>query len=378
MQTPEAPIPPSDLGRYRILSPTCGLRVSPLQFGAMSLGEAWGGPARFVNKKQSFKLLDTFFEAGGNFIDTANDYQNEQSEKFVGEWIAERKNRDQIVLATKYSLDYKSYELGKGKAVNHMGNHKRSMYMSVRDSLKKLQTEWIDILYVHIWEYTTSIEEVMNGLHELVMQGKILYLGISDTPAWIVSAANKYAVAHGKTPFCIYQGRWNAMTRDLERDIIPMCMHFGMAIAPYDVLNHGKFQSAKVIEERLSGGEGFRRGDDFSEREIKMNEVLAKVADEHGAVSVPGIAIAYVMAKAPYVFPILGSRKIENIEDNIKSLSIKLTPEQVAFIDGAVPFDFGFPINSFGLDPSFTGHPGAFLTRSIAMSVVKGPQAIGY
>lgn len=217
-----APEPKTELGRYRILSSTAGVRVSPLQLGAMSVGGAWSSFMGSMDKEESFKLLDFFFDAGGNFIDTANNYQNEESETWIGEWMAARKNRDQVVIATKFTTDYKSHALGKGRAPNHCGNSRRSIHMSVRDSLRKLQTDWIDILYLHWWDFTTSIKEIMDSLHVLVEQGKVLYLGVSDTPAWVVSAANEYAIAVGKTPFSIYQGRWNVMLRDFERDIIPM------------------------------------------------------------------------------------------------------------------------------------------------------------
>ena len=157
------PEPESELGRYRILSPTAGIRVSPLQLGAMSIGDSWSSFMGSMDKEASFKLLDAFAEAGGNFIDTACNYQDEQSETWIGEWMAARKNRDQMVISTKYITDYKSYALGKGKAPNNCGNHKRSLHMSVRDSLKKLQTDWIDILYLHWWDHTTSIEEIMDS-----------------------------------------------------------------------------------------------------------------------------------------------------------------------------------------------------------------------
>jgi aryl-alcohol dehydrogenase-like predicted oxidoreductase len=156
----------------------------------------------------------------GNFIDTANNYQDEQSEKWIGEWMAARKNRDQLVIATKYTTEHRAWELGKGpKTVNYNGNSKKSLRLSVAGSLKKLDTDYIDLLYVHWWDWSSSIEEVMDSLHILVEQGKVLYLGISDTPAWIVSAANVYARSHGKTQFSVYQGRWNVMQRDFERDI---------------------------------------------------------------------------------------------------------------------------------------------------------------
>ena len=144
-----APDPPTELGRYRVLSSTAGIRVSPLQLGAMSIGDAWSSFMGSMSKEQSFKLMDAYYEAGGNFIDTANNYQNEQSETWIGEWMKARGNRDEIVLATKFTTGYPMYKFGKGKTVNYTGNHKRSLHMSVRDSLEKLQTDFIDILYLH-------------------------------------------------------------------------------------------------------------------------------------------------------------------------------------------------------------------------------------
>ena len=145
------PEPKTELGRYRVLSSTAGIRVSPLQLGAMSIGDAWTGFMGSMNKEQSFELTDAYYEAGGNFIDTANNYQNEQSETWLGEWMKIRNNRDMLVIATKFSTGYKDYKLGRGTSVNYTGNHKRSLHMSVHDSLVKLQTDYIDILYVHWW-----------------------------------------------------------------------------------------------------------------------------------------------------------------------------------------------------------------------------------
>lgn len=375
-----APEPKSELGRYRVLAPSAGIRVSPLQLGAMSIGGAWAGGMGSMNKEQSFKLLDNFVESGGNFIDTANNYQDEESETWIGEWMAERKNRDNLVIATKYTTDYKSYELGKGNAVNYCGNSKRSLHISVRDSLKKLQTDWIDILYLHWWDHTTSIEEIMDSLHMLVEQGKVLYLGISDSPAWVVSAANTYARAHGKTPFSIYQGRWNVMRRDFEREIIPMARHFGMALAPWDVLGQGKFQTKKAVEERAKSGEGLRsmKGADQTEEEIMTSEALCKVAAEHGIESPTTIALAYVLAKAPHVFPIVGGRKIEHLQDNIKALSIKLTKAQIEYLESVKPFDVGFPNTFIGSDPKETGQSPPLLAGNAKFSWVENTKAIGY
>ncbi|KXH58939.1 aldo/keto reductase [Colletotrichum salicis] len=354
----EAPEPPTELGRLRVLSPNAGIRVSPLALGAMSIGEAWAEAMGAMNKEQSYKLLDAFFESGGNFIDTANGYQDEQSEKWIGDWMKERGNREQIVLATKYTSDYQSHALGKGHTANFTGNHRRSLHVSIRDSLKKLGTDYIDILYLHWWDYTTSIKEIMDSLHILVEQGKVLYLGISDTPAWVVSAANTYAVDHGKTPFSVYQGRWSVMHRDFERDILPMAHTFGMALCPWDVLGSGKFQSKKALEERKKAGEGLRSfvsTGEQTEMEVKMSEALEKVAGEHGTESVTAIALAYVRSKAPNVIPIVGGRKVEHLKANIDALKIKLTDEQIAFLESVKPFDVGFPGNFLGADPNITG-----------------------
>ena len=352
-----APEPATELGRLRVLSKTAGIRVSPLILGGASLGDAWSAFMGSMNKEQAFELLDAFYEAGGNFVDTANSYQNEQSETWIGEWMKSRKLRDQIVISTKFTTDYKGYDVGKGKSANYCGNHKRSLHVSVRDSLRKLQTDWIDILYVHWWDYMSSIEEVMDSLHILVQQGKVLYLGVSDTPAWVVPAANYYATSHGKTPFSVYQGKWNLLNRDFERDIIPMARHFGMALAPWDVMGGGRFQSKKAMEERKKNGEGLRTfvgGPEQTELEVKISEALTKIAEEHGTESVTGIAIAYVRSKAKNVFPLIGGRKIEHLKQNIEALSIKLTPEQIEYLEGIVPFDVGFPKSLIGDDPAVT------------------------
>jgi aryl-alcohol dehydrogenase-like predicted oxidoreductase len=368
-----APEPVSELARYRILSSTAGIRVSPFQLGAMSLGNAWSGFMGGMTKDQAFKLLDAYFKAGGNFIDTANDYQCGQSETWLGEWMAARQNREQLVIATKFTNAYTAPVLGNtGGAINHGGNHKRSLHVSVQASLKKLQTDFIDILYLHWWDHTTSIEEIMDSLHNLVQQGKVLNLGISDTPAWIVSAANTYARDHGKTPFSIYQGRWNVMLRGFERDILPMARHFGMALAPWDVLGGGKFQTRKALEERRERGESLRNtyGPDQSDDEVRMSEALAKVAAEHGIESVTAIALAYVMSKAPNVFPLVGGRKVEHLRDNISALKIRLTAEQIEYLESVKSFDIGFPGNMIGEDPKVSGKTPLLLSPTANFAFV--------
>ncbi|KAJ5922479.1 aryl-alcohol dehydrogenase AAD14 [Penicillium verrucosum] len=376
-----APEPVTPLGKYRTLSPRAAIRVSPLQLGGMSIGEAWSSFMGTMNKEQSFKLLDAFVAAGGNFIDTAGCYQDQQSEAWIGEWMASRNNRDQIVIGTKYSFDYRSWEAGKGNVPNAAGNSKRNMFHSVRDSLRKLQTDYIDIFYLHWWDHTTSIEEVMDSLHILIEQGKVMYLGVSDTPAWWVSAANTYARAHGKTQFSVYQGQWNVLRRDFERDIIPMARYFGMALAPWDVIGSGHFQTAKQLAERNAKGEGLRlmAGEEQSEEERRISEALSQVASEHGIESVTAIAIAYVMSKTPNVFPVVGGRKVEHLHDNIQALSIRLTQKQVEFLESANEFDIGFPQNFAGRDPTVTDGRTMELAHNAALvEYVMAPKAIGY
>ena len=208
----------------------------------------------------------------------------------------------------------------------------------------------------------------MESLHILVQQGKVLYLGISDTPAWIVAIANHYARTHGKTPFSVYQGRWSVMLRDFERDIIPMARHFGMALAPWDVIGGGRFQSKKQIEERKRVGEGLRS--EQTEQEAKISAALEKVAKEHNLESLSVIALAYVMQKAGSlnVFPIIGGRKVEHLHDNIKALSIRLTDAQIRYLESQTDFDVGFPSNFVGESPAATGQSPPLLATVAQMA----------
>ncbi|KAL4865284.1 hypothetical protein BDV12DRAFT_174914 [Aspergillus spectabilis] len=337
-----APRPPTLLGYHRVLSPSAGVKVSPLCLGAMNFGDSWKEFMGECNKEQSFALLDAFYNAGGNFVDTANNYQQEESETWIGEWMKKRGNRDQMVIATKYTTGYRtSHRDTQPLQSNFVGNSSKSMHISVNASLQKLQTDYIDLLYLHWWDFTTSVEEVMHGLNALITSGKVLYLGVSDTPAWIVVKANDYARANGLRPFSVYQGKWNAGYRDMEREIIPMCRDQGMAIAPWAPLGSGKFKSA---EARGSKGESSGRAADLSEHDIKVSEALEKVA-ERKKTTLHAIALAYVMHKTPNVFPIIGQRKVEHLKANIDALSVALSDEDLAEIDGAADFDVGFPLN---------------------------------
>lgn len=178
----------------------------------------------------------------------------------------------------------------------------------------------------------------MHTLNTLVSQRLVLYLGISDAPAWLVVKANDYARQHGLRPFSVYQGRWGAGCRDLERDIIPMCLSEGMAIAPWGVLGGGGFKKAEDKEKE--GTRALQVGS--KSRDEQVRSVLEKVAEKKGT-GATSVALAYVLHKAPYVFPIIGGRKVDYLGQNIEALKLKLDAEDMATIDEAYGFEIGFP-----------------------------------
>ncbi|KAK8008944.1 sterigmatocystin biosynthesis dehydrogenase stcV [Apiospora marii] len=247
--------------------------------------------------------------------------------------------RPEMVVATKYTMN---------PMVGHMqlqhsnfgGTGTKSMHLSIHCSLKNLQTDYVDIFFVHAWDYATGIPELMRSLNVLVDQGKVLYLGISDAPAWVVVKANAYARQHGLRPFSVYQGRYSAQERDLEREIIPMCLDEGMAVHAFGTLGGGQFKSpgseemgSRQLPPHLRIG-----------REAAVSKVLDAVAKRHG-VHITAVALAYAMQKTPYLFPVVGGRKVEQLKANVEALSLELSPEDVAEIEKGYDFDFGFPHN---------------------------------
>lgn len=382
MPLPE-PVPSDSLlARYRQLSPSASVRVSPLCLGAMNFGGNQAERLGECSKETAFAILDYYYSQGGNFIDTANTYQNEQSEVWLGEWLTQRQNRDEIVLATKYTSGYRSHLPNVIKA-NFAGNGTKSMKTSVADSLKKLQTTYIDLLYVHWWDYATSIPEMMHALNDLVTAGQVHYLGVSDTPAWVVSKANQYARDHGLRPFVVYQGLWNAAVRDFERDIIPMCRDEGMGLCPWGALGSGQFQTAAGFAAREKENPGRKFGLGATEKMRAVSRVLEKIATARGA-EVTGVALAYVLQKTPYVFPIVGGRKLEHIQGNHRALALALSEEEAKEIEGAYPFDHGFPhgflsgTEFFGGESKQAEGPGdVWMTKSAGQfDWVEGPKAI--
>ncbi|CAN8097573.1 unnamed protein product [Discula destructiva] len=369
---PAAPPAKGPLDRYRLLSPSASLRVSPLCLGTMNFGDNWKHYMGECDQKTTEGILDYFYEQGGNFIDTANNYQFGEAETWLGEWMKKRGNRDEMVIATKYTTNYVAGPGSEGKIMaNYAGNGTKSMHLSVHASLAKLQTSYIDLLYVHWWDLSVSIPELMHSLNHLVVQGKVLYLGASDTPAWVVSKANQYARDHGLRQFCVYQGCWSAAFRDFEREIIPMCRDEGMGLAPFGTLGQGAFKTAEQRKQQIG------RNNAPPEDVVKVSLALEKIAAAKKT-DLTSIALAYVMHKTPYVFPIVGGRKIEHLKGNIEALKVRLSSEDIKEIEGAAPFELGFPMGFLYRGPDGVDHPNhvTLLDMAGTFDYVKVPEAI--
>lgn len=311
--------------RYKLLGKS-GLRVSELCLGTMTFGDDWGWGAP---KDESRKMFDAFAEAGGNFIDTANNYTNGTSETFVGEFT--KAERDHFVIATKYTLSEFATD------PNFGGNHRKNMRRSVEGSLKRLDTDHIDLLWLHMWDGMTPVEEVMRALDDLVRAGKVLYVGISDTPAWVVSQANTLADLRGWSRFVAYQGVYSLATRAPERDILPMTQSMEMAFLPWGVLEGGE-----ITGKYNSASDEPKRSNDTSERIKTIASVLMDLAQETGHTA-SQIAINWVRQRPYHMIPILGARTEQQLKDNLGCLDFELTQEQVRCLEEASPIDLGFP-----------------------------------
>ena len=315
---------------YKLLGKS-GLRVSELCLGTMTFGEDWGWGS---SQEDSRKIFDLFTGAGGNFIDTASNYTNGTSERFVGEFIAQ--DRDYFVVATKYTLRRPG---SSSKDLNAGGNHRKNLARTVEASLKRLNTEYIDLLYLHVWDFTTPVEEVLRGLDDLVSSGKILYAGISDTPAWIASQAQAVAELRGWSRFVAYQAEYSLLERGAERDVLPMAHHLGMSVLAFGMLGGG----ALTGKFNPPGGPGeHTRARQASDEEKAAAEVVIQIAAEIGCTP-SQVAINWVRRQSAHIIPILGARRVAQIEDNLGALSFTLNDEQLARLSAIKPPDLGYP-----------------------------------
>ncbi|CAN5233442.1 aldo/keto reductase [soil metagenome] len=314
--------------KYKLLGRS-GLKVSELCLGTMGFGTeaGWG-----ADKETSFGIMDAFGNAGGNFLDTANVYKLGSSEKIIGEFISTR-DRDYWVVATKYSL--KDNETNP----NASGNNRKNMMRSVEASLKRLQTDFIDVLYLHIWDDLTPIDEVLRGLDDLIKQGKVNYAAISDTPAWIVSKGNTLAELMGWSQFIALQVEYSLLQRTPERDLIPMAKHFGMTLTPWAPLAGGALTGKYLRGDKGRIKEGSNRLNENSQRITK--EVIS-IAEKLG-VSPSHVALKWTMQQGFSSIPIVGATKLAQLEENLKTTDVIISAADMQRLDEASAISLGFP-----------------------------------
>lgn len=314
--------------RYKLLGRS-GLRVSELALGTMTFGEEWGWGA---SKDESKAVFEAYANAGGNFIDTANRYTEGTSERWVGEFI--HADREHFVLATKYTLFTRRDD------PNFSGNHRKNMVQSLEASLKRLNTDYIDLYWLHAWDYTTPVDEVMRGLDDLVRAGKILYIGVSDTPAWIVSMANMMADLRGWTPFVGLQIQYSLIQRTVERDLLPMARALDIAVTPWGILGSGVLSGKYNADKSAQGRANMRGG--VSERNLSIAAEVGAVAAEIGATS-SQVAIAWLRHQPGLIIPILGARTLDQLTDNMGALGVTLSAAQLERLNAISKPDLGFP-----------------------------------
>jgi aryl-alcohol dehydrogenase-like predicted oxidoreductase len=319
----------------------------------MTFGDDWGWGAE---KDQARKIYDAFREAGGNFIDTANIYTNGSSEKLVGEFIAG--HREEVVVATKYTNAVSGFTGQPGTDANAGGNQRKNMVQAVESSLKRLGTHYIDLYWLHIWDQMTPVEEVMRAFDDLVRAGKVLYVGISDAPAWVVAKSNTMAELRGWTRYVGLQIEYSLLERTVERELVPMAKDQQMSVLAWSPLRNGlltgKYLPENVKQSQAEGSrmhsemmKGFGTVEESTHATVR--EIVA-VGEELG-VSAAQVALAWLRTRPVPVIPIIGARKLAQIEDNIRSLDVKFSSEQLQRLDKTSAVSMGFPHDFMALEP---------------------------
>ncbi|MFI6325987.1 aldo/keto reductase [Nonomuraea sp. NPDC050556] len=314
--------------RYRLFGNT-GLRISELILGAMTFGEQGGVGAPI---EECRKILDEYAEAGGNTVDTAINYRDGASETFLGELLEGR--RDRFVLSTKYTVTRDPSDPNAG------GNHRKNLVRSLETSLKRLGTDYVDIYWVHLYDRHTPIEETLRALDDVVRAGKVLYLGISDTPAWVVSRANTLADLRGWTAFNGLQVPYSLLNRDIERELLPMAEGFGMTVTAWSPLGGGVL-SGKFTNGTAAPGTRLSASN-VSEHDHAVARAVQEVADDLG-LTPSQVAIAWTTARSRAVVPIIGARTVEQLKDNLGAAGVVLPEEAVERLESATDFTLGFP-----------------------------------
>ncbi|MFD8916895.1 aldo/keto reductase [Streptomyces sp. NPDC059569] len=334
------------LDTYRLLGRS-GLRVSPMALGAATFGTDWGWGAE---KDEARELFDLYVERGGNFIDTASTYTNGSSERLLGEFT--RGRRESLVLATKYTT------LRRPGDPNSGGSHRKSLFTSVEASLRQLDTDYIDLLYLHVWDFTTPVEEILRGMDDLVRQGKILYVAICNAPAWQVSRMQTIADLRGWSPLVALQIEYSLIERTGERDLIPMAREMGLGVIPYSPLAGGvltgKYSRDDLIATNVASDDGTRKSFNFAlgtvtERNLAIADVVKEVATELGRTPAQ-VGLAWTLRKPGVTAPIIGARTPAQLMDNLGALEVDLTAAQLARLDEASATGLGFPHDMLASD----------------------------
>src|ERR1700688_3644461 len=320
--------------KYRLLGKS-GLRVSEASLGTMTFGDEWGWGSP---KAEAQKIYETYREAGGNFIDTANFYTGGTSEKFLGEFM--QGHRESVVLATKYS------NAAPGNDPNAAGNHRKSMMQALEASLKRLQIDYIDLYWVHIWDGITPVEEVMRGLDDIIRQGKILHVGISDAPAWWIDQANTLAELRGWTQFIGLQIEYSLIQRTVERELIPMSKALNVGVVAWSPLAGGVLTGKYHGEGKADGGRMNNEGTkDFLPEEQHATRIISAVKAVSAQVgrSMAQVALAWLRYQTVPVIPIIGARKVSQLQDNLGSLDLDLSAQTLNSLHGDSRIDCDFP-----------------------------------
>ncbi|CAB4441402.1 unnamed protein product [Rhizophagus irregularis] len=308
-----------------------GLRVSPLCLGAMTFGESWGLGA---TKEESKKVFDLYYEKGGNFFDTSCNYNFGDSERFLGDYVSGK--RSDVVIATKYTCNNTFMQKERRFNPNFGGNHRKSLVENLDESLKRLNMSYVDILYVHIFEYRTPIEEMMRSLDDVVRSGKVLYVAASDIPSWAFTRGNTIAELRGWSPFIGLQARYNLLDRTSEFDLQPACAELGAGIIPWGIIADGFLTGKYTKESTIDVKSGYRNqaiaGHFKHEQNWKILDEVVAISKEINRSPVQ-VSLNWIQQKPGVTSPLIGARTVSQLEENLKSLEFKLTPEQMKRLD---------------------------------------------
>ena len=328
-----------------------GLRVSPFCLGAMTFGEDWGWGSR-VGEAEA--ILTRFLEQGGNFVDTANAYTKGHSEKILGDYVRQRSlRRDELVIATKFFANLFPPDPNAG------GANRKSVMAACDESLRRLQTDYIDLYWMHLWDQFTPIDETLRALDDLVTSGKVRYIGFSDTPAWKVAQAQVIAGFRGWVPLVALQIEYSLLERTVEGELVPMARELGLGVTPWSPLRGGVLtgkytrQNMKDVEP----GRGERVKSYFTEQTFVILDALERIAADLNTTPA-AVALAWIQGRPGVDSTIIGARTLDQLEANLAGLMVQLDEAQVGVLDEVSTPTHSFPTPFLEMAPTVM-HAGA-------------------